>query len=91
MVEEKFKNCFLSSLRRGMGLRRSSSEKVRAAELPWGGWGLLRLKIDGFLIPNRPKMDFCVPGVVTMACGTPVCIAALLAAPATCSCSLSDM
>lgn len=63
----KFSN---KRLRRGGGLKRSSSEKVRAVELD-GNCGLLRLKIDGFLIPNRLKMDLreSLPGVVTVACG----------------------
>lgn len=78
----KYKNRGKSSLRRGMGRKRSSSEKVRAAE-PCEGWGLLRLKSDGFLIPNRPKMDFGAPGVVILACWAPDCMVALFDAPAT--------
>lgn len=79
---------FTSVLRRGGGLNRSSSENVRAVE-PVGGWGLLRLKIDGFLIPKRPKIDFGCPGVVAL--GVPVCDEVWRAPPATCSCSRREM
>lgn len=80
------------SLRRGGGLKRSSKENVRAVE-PDGIWGLLRLKIDGFLIPNRLKIDFreSLPGVVTFADGCDPCIIGLFAAPATCNCSRNDI
>lgn len=53
-------------LRRGGGRNRSSSEKVRAAEPP-GGFGLLRLKIDGFLIPNLLNIERCEPGGAMLA------------------------
>lgn len=53
----------MSVLRRGGGLNKSSSEKVLAVAPP-EGWGLLRLKIDGFLIPSRPNNVFGAPGVV---------------------------
>jgi hypothetical protein len=81
-----------ASLRRGGGLKRSSSENVRAVELV-GICGLLRLKIDGFLIPKRLKIDFreSLPGVVTFADGIDDCMMELLAAPATCNCSRNDM
>lgn len=80
-------------LRRGVGLKRSSSEKVRAVELDEGNWGLLRLKIDGFLIPKRLKIDFLdsLPGVVAFPTELEPCIIGLFAAPATCNCSLNDM
>lgn len=80
------------SLRRGGGRKRSSSENVLAVVEPGKlGCGLLRLNNDGFLIPKRPKMDFCALGVVgAFACGAD-CITGLFAAPATCNCSLSDM
>lgn len=90
VIEEVTAVRAVSSLRRGIGLKRSSSEKVRAAEPCWG-WGLLRLKRDGFLIPNLPKMDFGAFGVVSFAKGAPVCIAALPDAPATWSCSRREM
>lgn len=45
-----------SVLRRGGGLKRSSRENVRAVAPP-GVCGLLRLKIDGFLIPSRPNIE----------------------------------
>ena len=53
-------NKLLSVLRRGGGRNKSSKENVRAAAPPLG-WGLLRLKMDGFLIPSRPKMEFLWP------------------------------
>lgn len=84
--------CFFSlhvSLRRGNGLNKSSSENVRDVV---DGWiGLLRLNKDGFLIPKRLKIDFCVPGVHTVAVCDDVCMIGLLAPPATCSCSRSDV
>lgn len=52
-------------LRRGGGLKRSSRENVLAVAPP-GSCGLLRLNIDGFLIPNRPKIDRCCAGVVAV-------------------------
>lgn len=77
------------SLRRGNGLNKSSSENVRDVADCW--IGLLRLNKDGFLIPKRLKIDFCVPGVHTVAVCDDVCMIGLLAPPATCSCSRSDV
>lgn len=61
----------MSVLRRGGGLNKSSSEKVLAVAPPEGGWGLLRLNIDGFLIPSRPNNVFGAPGVVVPPPATP--------------------
>lgn len=59
---------FLSVLRRGGGRNKSSNENVRAVAPPVA-CGLLRLKIDGFRIPNLPNIVRAVPGVVAVDCG----------------------
>lgn len=61
----------MSVLRRGGGLNKSSSENVLAVAPP-EGWGLLRLNIDGFLIPSRPNNVFGAPGVVAPPAPLPV-------------------
>lgn len=72
----------LSVLRRGGGRNRSSNENVRAVAPP-GACGLLRLNIDGFRIPKRPKMVRGAPGVVAVDCGAEFVVV-------NCNCSRND-
>lgn len=77
---------FLSVLRRAGGRNRSSNENVRlAVSPPTFACGLLRLrlKIDGFRIPNLPNIVRAVPGVVAVDCGAEFVIVK-------CNCSRND-
>lgn len=70
-------------LRLGGGLRRSSSEKVRAVgeQFATGGCGLLMLIIEGFRMPSRVKIVRWPPGVDTFE---------WVAVFVNCNCSRSD-